>query len=157
MKSIYSFCFALCSLFFLRPALSQSTLLDAQVSFAERTAPIHFFLLGMESATAITFSYGKEVPVQRAFHMTPEKRSIREHLDAMFENDSLDYMERGRKILIVPAKTQSQKKVPSQTLRGRILDLDSNAPLIGVNIPGIFQVRKCPGGKARIELFLHWL
>ncbi len=134
MKSIYFFYFAICLLVFTKPALSQSTILDSQVSFAERTAPIHFFLSGMESATAITFSYGKEVPVQRAFHMTDEKRSIREHLDAMFKNDSLDYMERGRKILIVPAKTQSQKKAPSQTLRGQILDLDSQTPLIGVNI-----------------------
>ena len=134
MKSIYSFCIALCLLAFTQPTLSQSSILDAQVSFAERSAPIHFFLLGMESAAAITFSYGKEVPVKRTFHMTTEKKSIREHLDAMFKNDSLDYIERGRKILIVPATVQSQKKVPSQNLRGQILDLDSKTPLIGVNI-----------------------
>ncbi len=101
MKSIYSFCFALCLLALIKPAQSQSSLLDAQVSFAERSAPIHFFLSGIESAAAITFSYGKAVPVQRTYHMTAEKRSIREHLDAMFKNDSLDFIERGRKILIV--------------------------------------------------------
>lgn len=134
MKSIYSFCFALCLLVLLKPAQGQTSLLDAQVSFAERSAPIHFFLSGIESAAAITFSYGKEVPVQRTFHMTADKRSIREHLDAMFKNDSLDFIERGRKILIVPASKTSRKEAPSQTLRGQIMDLDSRTPLIGVNV-----------------------
>jgi hypothetical protein len=119
---------------FNRPVQSQPSILEQEVSFKEQTATIHFFLAGIESATNITFSYGKEVPVNRPFSMSEGKRSVREHLDDMFRNDSLEYMERGNKILIVQRKAEVQKKMPNQTIRGRILDLDSKTPLLGVNV-----------------------
>ncbi|MEN8203801.1 MAG: TonB-dependent receptor [Bacteroidota bacterium] len=114
--------------------MSQSSLLDAEVSFSAQTAPIHFFLSGIESAAEITFSYGKEVPVSRTFSMIKGVKSIREHLDDMFRNDSLEYVVRGKKILIVPATSNAPKQMPKQTIRGQIIDLDSKIPLIGVNI-----------------------
>jgi len=114
--------------------MSQHSILEQEVSFKEQTAPIQFFLAGIEGATNITFSYGKDVPVNRTHSMTEGKRSIREHLDAMFSNDSLKYVERGNKILIVPDTKSANNRIPKQTLRGRVLDLDSKTPLIGVNI-----------------------
>jgi len=166
MKPIYSICYALCLLAIMRPAPAQSSLLDAQLSFAEQTAPIHFFLSGIESAANVTFSYGKEVPVERSFSMNADKKSIRVHLDAMFKDDSLDYIERGRKILIVPNTAQSQKKIPKQTIRGQIMDLDSKTPLIGVNVllgsegpprgtitdnQGYFRFEKVPVGRHELK------
>lgn len=134
MKPLYHTWLALCMLVSIVPARSQTSILDSQVSFTEQTAPIYFFLAGIESAADITFSYGKEVPADRSFSMTTGKRSIREHLDAMFSVDSLDYIVRARKILIVPRTSSSQKTIPKQTIRGQIIDLDSKTPLIGVNI-----------------------
>jgi len=134
MKPLYYLWLALCLLVLTVPARSQTSILDAQVSFKEQTKPIYFFLAGIESAADITFSYGKEVPVERSFSMTAGKRSIREHLEAMFRNDSLDYIVRARKILIVSRTSSSPKTIPEQTIRGQIFDLDSKTPLIGVNI-----------------------
>jgi hypothetical protein len=134
MKPLYHFWVALCLLLIVKPAAAQYTLLDAEVSFSAQTAPIHFFLSGIESAANVSFSYGKAVPVTRSFSMVAGKKSIREHLDDMFANDSLEYVERGRKILILPATNKAQKQIPKQTIRGRIIDLDSETPLLGVNI-----------------------
>ena len=115
-------------------ALSQTKLLDGHISFAEQTAPNKSLLATMESIKGFSFSYGSEVPVDRNFHISNEKRTIREHLNNMFKNDSLAYIERGNKILIVPATTISKKEHPRQTVRGRILDQDTKMPLVGVNV-----------------------
>lgn len=134
MKPTYALGLALCMLIVTKPGMAQSPILDTEVSFREQTAPIRFFLFGIESAANVTFSYGKEVPAERTYSMAAGKKAIKEHLDDMFRNDSLDYIERGNKILIVQRKTLVKKTMPKQSIRGRVLDLDSKAPLLGVNI-----------------------
>ena len=94
-------------------AWSQIKLLDGHISYAEQTAPIKSLLATMESIKGFTFSYGSEVPVDRIIHVTDEKRTIREHLNYMFKGDSLAFIEKGNKILIVPASSVS---ISSRTL-----------------------------------------
>ncbi len=117
-----------------QPAWAQIKLLDGHISFAEQTASIKSLLSTMESIKGFTFSYGSEVPVEQSFHVTSEKLTIREHLNDMFKNDSLAFIERGNKILIVPASSVVKKEKPHQTVRGRILDKDTKLPLVGVNV-----------------------
>ncbi len=119
---------------FLMPAQSQSRILDAEVRFVAHTSTIKELLTALGEAGGFTFSYGKEVPVHRRITVTDEKKTIREHLDSMFSGDSLDYVEKGNKILIVPASHVPSRSMPLQTVRGRILDQDSKSPLIGVNV-----------------------
>jgi len=116
-----------------QPVWSQTSLLDSEVYFREQSVTIHFMLEAMEAAGAFTFSYGRDVPVERTFHVQQGKRSIREYLDDMFKNDSLKYIEKGRKILIVPASHVSTE-IPKQTVRGQVLDLDTKLPMAGVNV-----------------------
>jgi len=116
-----------------QPVWSQTSLLDSEVYFREQSVTIHFMLEAMEAAGAFTFSYGRDVPVEKTFHVQQGKRSIREYLDDMFKNDSLKYIEKGRKILIVPASHVSTE-IPKQTVRGQVLDLDTKLPMAGVNI-----------------------
>ena len=116
-----------------QPLWSQTSILDSEVYFREQTVTIHFMLEAMEAAGAFTFSYGRDVPVKRSYHVVEGKRTVREYLDDMFRNDSLQYMEKGRKVLIVPASKSIHEK-PKQTVRGRILDKDTKVPLVGVNV-----------------------
>jgi hypothetical protein len=134
MKSIYISGFVLLMLFCEKAGISQNSILDTEVTFREQTAPISLFLAAIESEAHVTFSYGRHVPVERTYSMPGGKKTIREHLDNMFKSDSLNYIERGNKILIAPKKDNSPKKAPQQTIRGRVIDLDSKEPLIGVNI-----------------------
>ena len=98
-----------------QPAWSQTKLLDSHIGFAEQTATIKHVLSVMESIRGFTFSYGSEVPVDRSYHVTAENRSIREHLNDMFKDDSLAFVERGNKILIVPASSVLREEKPQQT------------------------------------------
>lgn len=116
------------------PAVSQSRILDAEVRFAAQTSTIKELLDALGKAGGFTFTYGKDVPADRSFTVSNEKKSIREHLDDMFAGDSLTYIERGKKLLIVPSSTVSPASKPRQTIRGRILDRDTKVPLIGVNV-----------------------
>ncbi len=100
-----------------QPAWSQTKLLDGQIGFADQTATIKELLSVMESIRGFTFSYGSEVPVDRSYHVTAEQKSIHDHLNNMFKGDSLAFVERGNKILIVPASSVSPKEHPSQILQ----------------------------------------
>ncbi|MCK5067733.1 MAG: TonB-dependent receptor [Bacteroidales bacterium] len=116
-----------------QPARAQTSILDSEVRFREQTVTIHFMLSAMETTGGFTFSYGREVPVERIYHVTEGKRSVREHLEDMFKDDSLTYVEKGNKILIVPPSKPPKEK-PKQTVKGRILDLDTKLPLVGANV-----------------------
>ncbi len=112
-----------------QPAWSQTKLLDGHISFAEQTASIKSLLTTMESIRGFTFSYSSEVPVERIYHVNNEKRTIREHLNNMFRGDSLAFIERGNKILIIPVSSVSPNEQPKQTIKGQILDSDTKMPL----------------------------
>jgi hypothetical protein len=165
MKIMYPIWIALYSVVFLLPASSQSPILEAEVRFMEQTTTIKRLLEALGKEGGCTFSYGKDVPVERNVSVTDEKKSIRDHLDDMFVNDSLTYIERGNKILIVPISPQISATMPRQTVRGRILDLDTKVPLIGVNVllgsegplkgtitdeDGYFRFEKVPVGRHEI-------
>ena len=98
MKPLTSIGFGLLLAFLSQPAWSQTSLLDSEVYFREQTVTIHFMLEAMEAAGAFTFSYGRDIPVERIYHVKEGKRSIGAYLDDMFRNDSLQYIEKGRKI-----------------------------------------------------------
>ena len=120
--------------FIIRPLYPQSPILDTEISFSSQTVTIKQLLFAIETMSGFTFSYGKEVPVSRTIKIDGGKQSIREYLDEMFQGDSLSYIEKGNKILIVPSESESLKQIPKQTVRGRVVDEVSKTPLIGVNI-----------------------
>jgi hypothetical protein len=124
------------SLFLLtiKPLLSQTPILDRKVSFTEQTTTVRELLSELSKAGGFTFSYGKEVPLDKQIHVTDKSQSIRTHLDEIFLGDSLSYIEKSKKILIVPSHQSTPKVIPQQIIKGRIVDLDSKMPLVGVNV-----------------------
>lgn len=135
MKRMNSIWIALYMVTFLQPAYSQSRILETEVRIAKQTATIKELLEALGEAGGFTFTYGNEIPVERTFSVTGEKKSIKNHLDDMFGKDSFTYIEKSNKILIIPAPPlQKPKTIPRQTVRGRIIDLDTKVPLVGVNV-----------------------
>ncbi|MCP4310545.1 MAG: TonB-dependent receptor [Bacteroidetes bacterium] len=120
--------------FSLQPLHAQTPILDTGVRFVSQTATVKQLLSALENMGSFTFSYGKEVPVNRTIDVTAEMQTIREHLDDMFPADSLTYIERGNKVLIVPIKSVQKKTAPKQTVRGKVVDQVTKVPLIGINI-----------------------
>ncbi len=113
---------------------SQARILDMEVSISSQTATIKQVLFTLENMGDFTFSYGKDVPVSRTITISGGRKSIRVYLDEIFKGDSLKFVERGNKILILPSGPASSKQIPKQTVRGRVIDQVSKTPLVGVNI-----------------------
>jgi len=134
MKSCSSILIFLLLVFLIPPLHAQSGILDTEVSIKSQTATIKQVLSTLETKGGFTFSYGKEVPVSRTVKLSGEKKSIREYLDEMFHGDSLRYIEKVNKVLILPSSSANSKQSPKQTVRGRVVDELTKIPLIGVNI-----------------------
>ncbi len=132
-KGIMAALLYLISGFFLA-SIAQSPILDREVQMAEQTISIKKFLDELGNLGGFSFSYGQEVPVDRQVTVISVRQTVRNYLDQVFEDDSLTFMEKGNKVLIVPASRNTPGSVPNQTIRGRILDLDSKTPLLGVNV-----------------------
>jgi len=125
--------FFICSVF-INYSFSQSPILEREIQFSEQTITVGKFLNELSNAGRFTFSYSQDVPLHKEVHIKPVRMSVRKHLDNIFTGDSLQYFEKGNKILIVPITSQPDKVILQQTIKGRILDLDSKTPLVGVNI-----------------------
>ena len=103
----------------IKPVLSQTPILDRKVRFTEQTITVRELLSELSKAGGFSFSYGKDVPLDKRIHVTDKSQSIRTHLDEIFHGDSLEYIEKGKKILIVPNQQKTSKAVPQQTIKGR--------------------------------------
>lgn len=118
---------------FVSTTCGQTPLLDKELQFEEKTVTVKMFLEELGKAGGFYFSYGQEVPLKKKITISPEKQSVKKHLDHIFNGDSFKYIEQGNKILII-LFTPEKKDKPKQTIRGRVVDLDSKLPLLNVNI-----------------------
>ncbi len=108
--------------------------LEKEVQLAAQTSSIKTILDELGRLAGFTFSYGKEVPLDKVVQIKPARQSVRRYLEQIFEGDSLSFVEKGNKVLIIPGGESAKGAIPEQTIRGRILDLDSKTPLVGVNV-----------------------
>jgi len=98
------FCFAFAS-------NAQTSLLDKVLELPEQNTTIEGMLGLLNIKAECTFTYGNEIPLKRIIHLEPKKQTLKEFLDDLFEGDSLKYIEKNKKIIIVPIpKTE---KVPA--------------------------------------------
>ncbi|MBT3382201.1 MAG: TonB-dependent receptor [Prolixibacteraceae bacterium] len=119
---------------FINSSFSQTPLLDKELKFKEHTTTVKIFLEELRNSGGFSFSFGQDVPLEKGVQISAEKQNVRKHLEHIFKGDSLKFVEQGNKILIIPFTPRPFKNIPKQTIRGRIIDLDSKLPLINVNI-----------------------
>jgi len=119
---------------FFQPGFSQSPILEKSLLFPEENTTIGKFLDELSKKGGFTFSYGKDVPLNKEIHINPVRLTLRKHLDNIFSGDSLQYIEKNNKVLIIPLQPKPEEQILKQTIKGRILDLDSKMPLAGVTV-----------------------
>ena len=121
-------------IFLLVPASTgaQETILEKKIRLQNPETTVKAYLKTLESAGGFTFSYGKDVPALRMVKPGERDLTVDQHLQFLFKNDSLTWSERGNKVLIM--KKATRNAAPGQTIRGRIIDAGSRAPISGANI-----------------------
>ena len=92
------------------------------------------FLKALGDAGGFSFTYGSGIPLEKPVISERKQQSIRKFLDEAFKGDSIRYIEKTNKILLISEKDPPARSNIRQTLRGIVLDKDTRVPLAGANI-----------------------
>ncbi|MEN8121542.1 MAG: TonB-dependent receptor, partial [Bacteroidota bacterium] len=146
---------------------AQQNLLDKEIEVSARMTTIETFIKILEKKGGFTFSYSNNINVRKKIMIYPKKRTVKQFLDEIFPNGTVNYIEKGNKIILVPSKSGTSKQNQKQLIIGRVIDKDTKSPLIGVNIvicsenpikgastddKGFFRINSVPIGRHDILL-----
>jgi len=109
-------------------------LLNKEISLPEQHTTVEQFLKTLGKEAQCTFTHGDKIPIAKKVNLKPKTQTVKQFLDDIFTNDSLNYIEKSGKIILVPKESSTHQNIQKQTIKGRVVDLDTNAPLPGANI-----------------------
>jgi hypothetical protein len=145
----------------------QLPLLDRKVRLPDQEAPVEDILKEISRQGGFTFSYSNNISVGKVIRTDVREQTVRECLQQLFDTSDVKFIEKGSKILIVPAAPEQENKDLTQTIRGRVRDKDSKQSLLGVNIivesdnhpigtvtneQGYFSLKNVPLGRHEIRI-----
>jgi len=119
---------------FVSASYSQTSLLDKVLTLPEQNTTVEEFLKTLGKEAGCTFTHSDKIPLTKEVKLEPKKQTVKEFLDDIFEADSMKYIEKTKKIIIVPNETHNHQKTQKQTIKGRVVDLDTKVPLAGANV-----------------------
>ena len=113
---------------------AQLSLFEKKVLLPEQEMTIEDILKEISRQGGFTFSYSSNISVDRVMRLEARELTVREYLGQLFDTATVEFIEKGNKILILPRSNQKEKKNLSQTIRGQVRDIDSKQPIPSVNI-----------------------
>lgn len=146
---------------------AQNSLLEKKIEVLARITTVGTFMKILEKKGNFTFSYSGDIPVNNKVQILSKKQTIKQFLDEIFPGGMVNYIEKGNKIILVPKKSGSSKLKQKQIIIGKVIDKDTKAPLIGVNVVissenpiigastddrGVFRIDNVPIGRHDILL-----
>jgi len=157
----------ICLFTFNNSLFAQKSLLDTEIEVFARITTIESFLKTLEKKAYFTFSYSNNISVNKKITIKHKKQTVKQFLDEIFPDGKVKYIEKGNKIILVPTKTSSSNLKQKQIIIGKVLDKDTKAPLIGVNVvissenpikgastddKGVFRIKSVPIGRHDVLL-----
>ncbi len=143
---------------------AQGSLLFKVIELPEQNTTVENVLKAISEKGGFAFTYTDELPLNREVFLEAKSQTVKGFLNELFPNREFKFVDRGNKIIIVPRDIKNFI-IPTQTIKGRVLDVDSKLPLNGVNIvfeiagktygtvsdaKGDFRFKKSPVGRANI-------
>lgn len=115
-------------------SFAQISILEREIELPEQNTTVEIFLEVLGQKAECSFTYSNEIPLSKKVSLEAKKQTIQEYLNEIFKGDSLRYIEKSKKIIILPLDTRSSKNTKGQVIRGYVLDTDSKLPLEGANL-----------------------
>jgi hypothetical protein len=115
---------------------AQKTILDKEIKLSGCTGTIEFFLDEIRAEGKIEFSYTSRVPLYRIVSVSKARQTIQAHLTEIFLKDSIDFIIRNNKILLIAERKKSHESAgPTFSyIRGKVTDKKNNKPLAYANV-----------------------
>ena len=116
---------------------SQQTepILERRLSISVQNLPIGQILKLMEKEGAFTIGYSQSsINVSRSVNLSVNDMPVREILSKIFPSGTIAYRVLGNRLLLYANKTSQISPEFSQTVRGTVIDTESNQPMPGVNV-----------------------
>lgn len=122
---------------------AQDSLLEREVTLSHVTGEVDGMLEEISRKLRFSFTYTSEIDVHRLAAVEKKRQTVREHLGDIFRYDSIQFVERNRKILLVPLRTAKNLDPPKVTvLHGLVIDARTRRPL---PYASVFLVNKSTG------------
>lgn len=117
----------------------EGNLLDRKITLSEKNQTIDIILKKIETQSGVRFAYSsKSIDLNKRLTIEASAASIRNILQDIFLNQSINFKEVGGQVAIYKKKESltiiKEKQRFDQTVRGVVRDIETNQPLIGVNV-----------------------
>ncbi|MBN1416528.1 MAG: carboxypeptidase-like regulatory domain-containing protein [Bacteroidales bacterium] len=122
--------------YFLITLKAQKSFLDKEIKISCNTNSIEYFLDEITKEGKVEFSYTSKVPVYRIVTISKPKQSIRSILTEILQPDSIRFIERNNKILLIAERPRPAAKTNLSVnyIQGVVLDKRTRKPLPYANI-----------------------
>jgi hypothetical protein len=115
---------------------AQKSVLEKEIKLSVPAGTIESFLDEISRQGKVEFSYTSKVPVYRTVTLSRQKQSIRSHLSEILSRDSITFIERNNKILLVTEGPGQTVRIspPVKSIQGVVLDKKTRKPLPYANV-----------------------
>ncbi len=126
------------------PLYAQKSMLDKEIKLSGCRNSIENFLDEISEEARIEFSYTSKVPVYRMATISKPRQTIRSHLSEILDPDSIRFLVRNNKILLIAERSRPAVKadLAVRQIQGVVLDKKNRKPLPYANV---FIVNKSVG------------
>lgn len=118
-------------------AYSQS-IVDKKVSVNYKNKLLSEVIKDLKNKYNVSFSYASEaINLERKITVNAKEQSLKKVLDLICEQAKISWIAAGGQIILKPlskAELSTDSKILYQVIRGRIVDVESQSPLIGVSV-----------------------
>lgn len=118
------------------PMEAQKSNLDKEIKLSGMAGTIESFLDEISRQGKVEFSFTSKVPVYRNVTLSRQKQSIRSHLTDILYRDSIKFIERNNKVLLVAEGPRQTIRIipPLKSVEGIVLDKKTRNPLPYANV-----------------------
>jgi hypothetical protein len=124
------------------PVTAQQGLLDREINLSQTTGEIDQLLNEISRKGKFSFTYTSQIQVHKMASVMLKRQLVRNHLADIFRYDSIQFVEKNNKVLLIPLHRKIYPVANYHLIKGLVIDGRTRKPLPYSNI---FLINKSTG------------
>jgi hypothetical protein len=104
------------------PTQAQQSILDREVYLSQNTGEIADLLKELGRKGKFSFTYTSQIQPHRMASVLQRKQKVSSHLKDIFRYDSIQFIERNKKIILLPVQKKTPVNLNFRSVKGIVLD-----------------------------------